>query len=720
MKLFKDCLPVRHVIAGNAMNVQSFFSSRNFSIISFVQHPRCGMRHRLHAYPDHCSILHMGLLFVTNRTASATLPSPLLWSPALHRRISLSARQLSGIVCGQNAYPAVAVPLHGPSGIPKPTGASRSYSVSAGVMPATAEVLRSADRGTTAAEELMSVERTEAVDDSPISSIDVVREDSQSDNIRDNSRNRELSGISNRYNVYMESHKCCPDDFLRNLRFLFLNRCSDSELLRAMASRFFNSIDDFYPPQILQALHLFSALHYSDESLLAGLVSRIDDVLCQPSTMRLSFMVGLYDRLSFHHPLAVLPVLENLREKVHLLTRELPDLLASFANLHVHDNVLVDGLATQSCLYQGYLQTDFIRAFEAFSRHSYKHDEFENAARTFAYSEPKNITPCDYFRLLAGYSRLKMVSEADSVRATLVRLLRGRGSDSGQLSVLETMKELRLNDSVLLDCFAQELEVVMKGEAFGSKSLPRYMLSLAVLDYKPELPLLVASSPEFAKAIVFMSSKQLCDVLYAIALFLHHRDLSMNRAAQSTAISMVLNAVLAELTLSYRQLSLPSLRKVFDAATYLKGHSQAGAGMSPSSHRFCEVILSMAVNSKLPPSPFFMDHRQFQTDRVGRYEIIQCLPRQHDRVRQREAERPVGPLIFIGESNLYPLFDKPTLEKKGYKDWEEYEVSSSCQAYKPRKLPPVSLQQRLCAEARLMVTSVERLSHEKPCLVAVS
>jgi hypothetical protein len=51
------------------------------------------------------------------------------------------------------------------------------------------------------------------------------------------------------------------------------------ELLRLLAARFYNSCEDYYPPQILETLELFAEIGYSDDNVVGGFVGRLEDLV---------------------------------------------------------------------------------------------------------------------------------------------------------------------------------------------------------------------------------------------------------------------------------------------------------------------------------------------------------------------------------------------------------------------------------------------------------
>eukprot|EP00920_Eleutheroschizon_duboscqi_P016572 GHVT01039325.1.p1 GENE.GHVT01039325.1~~GHVT01039325.1.p1 ORF type:complete len:839 (+),score=116.10 GHVT01039325.1:259-2775(+) len=138
----------------------------------------------------------------------------------------------------------------------------------------------------------------------------------------------------------------------------------------AVCRRIYQTAEDFYPPQLLEALELLASVSVSDENVAAAVVGRLGDLIgIHPSPYRLERLVRVCSRLHLCHPAILTPVLQRLPENAHTFTRELQPLFVGLAGLLVNDAPVIDALASQLLSTHQYLKNNFFSTFEAFTRH---------------------------------------------------------------------------------------------------------------------------------------------------------------------------------------------------------------------------------------------------------------------------------------------------------------------------------------------------------------
>ncbi|PHJ20156.1 hypothetical protein CSUI_006015 [Cystoisospora suis] len=161
------------------------------------------------------------------------------------------------------------------------------------------------------------------------------------------------SRLALRARNFLRMHRSTsPEDFLSLLNQDISFKVPDAKFLRVASGRFLSCIDDFYPPQIVDAFTIFSNIPFSDENLLAAYVSRLDDLLTDPSPRRLTALLSLSTRLGFSHPLAESPLTSSILDRMHYFDISLlPSLCRSIGKVFLSSSssslALLDSVSTQ-------------------------------------------------------------------------------------------------------------------------------------------------------------------------------------------------------------------------------------------------------------------------------------------------------------------------------------------------------------------------------------
>eukprot|EP00922_Rhytidocystis_sp_ex-Travisia-forbesii_P017543 GHVS01026139.1.p1 GENE.GHVS01026139.1~~GHVS01026139.1.p1 ORF type:complete len:703 (-),score=101.68 GHVS01026139.1:83-2149(-) len=439
--------------------------------------------------------------------------------------------------------------------------------------------------------------------------------------------------------AYLESHSCKPHVFVAQLQDMCSQICADPEVLRALSARFHSSADEFFPPQIIQILQLFSFMGYSDESLVAATVTRIDDLLTKPSPLRLALLLRLFRHLNIHHPLAVMPVLERLPDHYHNFSNELADMIASLAGLHQHNQLLLDALASQCLIHKDYLKSSLYRCYESLSLHGYAHDALDvHIHKTVQNSKALSVmSPHDKLRLLAAFIRYGTDGPAELCRNSLITDLDAQNSLrwNTSASLLHRITSLGLRDSDLLERLANDMEVNIRSQEFTQFYLTTRLLGLVTSDYDDiDLLMLATTSEELYARLSHLGASQLCDVVYVCAALIESIDRKKptttttvgdnnNTSVDQNAIEKLLpllDSTLMELSRCYRQLSCTYRTRLWDAVMYLEQTFQGNLSshLSDASKKFVFIVRHLLPPlSHLPSSPSSLDFNSLDITKVG-------------------------------------------------------------------------------------------------------
>jgi len=393
----------------------------------------------------------------------------------------------------------------------------------------------------------------------------------------------------------------------------------DESLLRAMSYRFYESAEEFFPPQIQQVLTLFRDLSYADECVLGGLVGRLDDMLMRPSPRRMYELMDAYADLHISHPLALQPVLDRVSDRMQEFTKELPRLLASMATLQTHDRLLVDGLATQAYLQRDYIRDNFIWAFEAFSRHGYTHGDIEPAFKQLVTQPRKRWSLGEKVGLLAGCVRIGDQEGADKMRSELLSDV--SGDSAKQSLLLEYMKRLRLRDAGLVRMCEEGLEMSLQSLDAVRGHLAHDIHALAMLiPTQPTLLAVAMTSPMLVQSLARLDAKKLTLLLHAACCMLVHATSQQQGATEALGMdshSAMWAGLLTGIERGWRQLDLTHRRMLLAAIIYLQDQTavQTEAVLPAEAVSFMRSFRHAGVPPLPPSSPsdFTFRHAEPQT-----------------------------------------------------------------------------------------------------------
>ena len=334
-----------------------------------------------------------------------------------------------------------------------------------------------------------------------------------------------------------------PDEVLQALTDC--SRVSSPSLtaLSVLSKRTSASADQYFPPQIVEALSLFGKIGYSEaSSLFEFFVSRKDDVLNEASPKRLVTLIEAFANL--HLPLfheAVWPAIRaELIRVLPQLKRGITAVLKSLASLGCTDTELVNGLLTQAeCLYttQEIEKEFFAHAIEAASRVEGMSDSVKRAIACISHElsevEKSAITAA---RLRVGLDAVEpSIDKKD--RYSAARVI-GSMSRRGLIASPSTQKII-----------TEFVEDALTDNDFCHKMMPYTVLNAVLLSDSDEFLKLVVSRLAGPHADRLSADKLLC--LLRAARILNMTGESVNR----------LESLITE---TARQLSVREARLLWD------------------------------------------------------------------------------------------------------------------------------------------------------------
>ena len=140
-----------------------------------------------------------------------------------------------------------------------------------------------------------------------------------------------------------------PSQVLLALYQLTTVQSPEPEILTALSRRFRDSVEQYYPHQIIEVMKLFASFGYSDDRLFDAFAGRVEDILAEPSALRIIQIADLFARLRLplDHPSIHEIYSDNLRKQLPYIRRGIVSLSASFAELCYRNEDVLEGMVAQ-------------------------------------------------------------------------------------------------------------------------------------------------------------------------------------------------------------------------------------------------------------------------------------------------------------------------------------------------------------------------------------
>ncbi|CAK0866262.1 unnamed protein product [Prorocentrum cordatum] len=379
------------------------------------------------------------------------------------------------------------------------------------------------------------------------------------------------------------------DSVVKTLAELEAERSGDPHLLRALARRFHDSAEEFFPPQIDALLGHFAALGFSDDHLLEGFAGRLDDVASGASPRRLVRLMRHGASLRLRPEAWLDHVLREVRGHLPNFEHGVPALLAALAELgprrdtELAELLLTQGLLNAERLGDGYLS----RLFECWSRHWLPHGEVEEKAAALATGDASAAVGDgdlrDGLNLLAGLLRCDRGGEASLLEERLEARIRAASAEEA-VAALCWMRRLAVQSGPLWLACADAVEVALGDPAFVRDRLPDAIHALAALAGRGAgaaadagLVAGLLRAPETAAALPRRSASQALQMLHAACLLgaASGGPAAGGAGAAAGAALLPLGALATQATRLSRQLTLPERRTLRLLAEVVHaGHSE--------------------------------------------------------------------------------------------------------------------------------------------------
>eukprot|EP00929_Paragymnodinium_shiwhaense_P034851 TRINITY_DN18911_c0_g2_i1.p1 TRINITY_DN18911_c0_g2~~TRINITY_DN18911_c0_g2_i1.p1 ORF type:complete len:563 (-),score=159.34 TRINITY_DN18911_c0_g2_i1:82-1716(-) len=277
-----------------------------------------------------------------------------------------------------------------------------------------------------------------------------------------------------------------PDTVVQTLQAMVAEKSGDALLMEALSKRFMRHAEEFFPPQIDDALASFAELGYADDAMLRGFMGRIGDVMSDASPRRVvrilrnGTLLRLWPEEWLEHALPQTHRhLPNLREGV-------PACLASLHAVRWRDEEMAELLLTQGLIVAEELGDGFLaRVLERWSRFGFRHKEAEAAAAKLASGDgvAAELDVRDCLNLLAALRRCgdkKLAAAADKLEQSLNERLKVSAS-AEVVDALLFMEVLALQSGQLWRTCADAVELALEETNFARDHLPPAVHALAAL-----------------------------------------------------------------------------------------------------------------------------------------------------------------------------------------------------------------------------------------------
>ena len=236
-------------------------------------------------------------------------------------------------------------------------------------------------------------------------------------------------------NGILRSPRMSSLEVLESLRKLSQTASPDVSLLTALAHRINRSSEQYYPPQIIEALGLFADMGFADSVLYEVFAARADDILANPSPKRMVQIASLFARLQLplFHPSTWPLIRKNIISTLPHMRRGTVSMSHSLAAQACKDETIVTGVFTQLRLVheKGLLTEDqFLRGAEKIAcvKQASIEDELTQLVNKSAFERPlSSMLHC---------SLVGRFSSADTIEL--------------EKSIFEQMNRLNISDLVAL------------------------------------------------------------------------------------------------------------------------------------------------------------------------------------------------------------------------------------------------------------------------------
>ena len=348
-----------------------------------------------------------------------------------------------------------------------------------------------------------------------------------------------------------------PDAVIASLTRLSQVTSPSLVALSTLAARTAASSEQYYPPQIVDVLSIFSKIGFSDPVLFEFISARKDDVLNECSPKRI---VSLLDALSeLQLPLFHASVWPDLRVQLvrvlPQLRRGIPTVLQALARQGCADTELIDALVAQAeCVYKtGEIEKGvFFKSLECASRMP----AYRSILTPLLQSHLTSLTDTDItvnqaVDLLVAASRCQLAD----VEVLHAKIKSGLTSEDvfKCARLMASMSRHGLGAGTTSELIINFVETNLRNEQFF-KFLPHSVLSMALLTTDAE--------NEFANTVLTaLAQSPSLDRLSAEKLLCLLRAAHISQASQQ-----VVDPILSHLNPIARQLSVRESRYLWEVA----------------------------------------------------------------------------------------------------------------------------------------------------------
>ena len=355
-----------------------------------------------------------------------------------------------------------------------------------------------------------------------------------------------------------------PNQILEELEKISSTVANPSlSVLSVLSERAAASFQQFYPPQILRTLQLFSQISFCDsKNMFLFLASRKSDLLLNASPKRVVLLLEAITRLNlplFHE--SIWPELRaELVRVIPQLKRGVPNVLASLARAGscAHEDLeIIEALLVQAECVKAELEPEFfVKSIEAASRTQGSSQMVSRAIEVGKFEGAKKVSARSATYLLTAAGRSGIIGK----EMFLEKILQFLNNDSNSLFEKARLVEvlarfgIRGNDKLSESVAACIEKGLCTSADFSHKFLPHTLLSASVIGGP-------AASKIVGYSISSLVENKRIDRLSAEKL------LALLRAAKITGNETVAEEIIMKnLTTVARQLTLRQARCLWEVA----------------------------------------------------------------------------------------------------------------------------------------------------------
>ncbi|GAB68339.1 hypothetical protein PCYB_132140 [Plasmodium cynomolgi strain B] len=199
-----------------------------------------------------------------------------------------------------------------------------------------------------------------------------------------------------------------PEQVIKLLSDISKERRCDAEVVKTITNHVYDFCEDFFPPQLVKILEIYTKLKYSNETLLGVVCNRVNDLFNIRSCLRVKLLTNVYKQLNLHHPVVKSPLMSQLNNNINDYKNELVSIVKNLSYLYVDADTSAN-IMNRIVTNYDYYDKDGFTILEACSRLDTPHEvliELVNKKVKQLHTDGSSCNFKNFVKFLSAYKRL--------------------------------------------------------------------------------------------------------------------------------------------------------------------------------------------------------------------------------------------------------------------------------------------------------------------------